>query len=151
MEPSVGASAGATATRGPVGPNYPPGLAAQAPAPPAATDDGAVAELAKFANAVAQSAQAEWSLTLAAAARTMTHGAISLLSAFIAWSFGLVAVLIGLSQWLSPLWAFSILSLVHVAVGAYAWKRRLLWQRRIGFGRTGAAIATALGLRTPPP
>ena len=119
--------------------------------PEPTTDASAVNELMEFGKAFVGVAEAEWALTYAAFWRAWTHGLVSMMAGFIAWSAGLVAVILALvALFDSVMWAFATVAVVHVIVGFVAWKRRMLWQRRIGFPRTRATASVALGLRTPP-
>ncbi|HET9483759.1 MAG TPA: hypothetical protein VFO79_07370 [Xanthomonadales bacterium] len=132
-----------------------PGAAAEtAPesVPPAPVEiPTAVEELLAFGRAIAQSASAELSLSTASFVRATIHGIAAIGAVVLAWIAAMVALTLFLVHWLGSTTAFSVLALAHLALAGFAWKRHLLWQKRIGFARTRAAIATVAGLREPPP
>ena len=111
----------------------------------------AVEELVAFGRAIAQSASAELSLSTASFVRATIHGIAAIGAVVLAWIAAMVALTLFLVHLLGSTAAFSVLALAHLALAGFAWKRHLLWQKRIGFTRTRAAIATVAGLREPPP
>ena len=151
----------------PAAANPPPStdaVADDAPRPvPAATDapdavppapvetPTAVEELVAFGRAIAQSASAELSLSTASFVRATIHGLAAIGAVVLAWIAAMVALTLFLVHLLGSTAAFSVLALAHLALAGFAWKRHLLWQKRIGFTRTRAAIATVARLREPPP
>ncbi|HVF34470.1 MAG TPA: hypothetical protein VND91_04045 [Candidatus Saccharimonadia bacterium] len=108
-------------------------------------------ELFAFGGAVAKSANAELTLSFASFVRAAVFGLAALGAVALAWLTAMVALTVFLVQWLGVVYAFALLAIAHGAAAMFAWKRRMLWQKRIGFPRTRAAIATVAGLREPPP
>lgn len=132
----------------------PPAPAPDAPdeVPAAPVDPpGAAEELIAFVRALGRSAHAELSLSYAATVRAIVLGAIALIAVAFAWATAMVALTLALTAWIGVIWTFALLAVAHGIVAAVAWTRRMRWQRRIGFPRTRAAIATLAGGRESPP
>lgn len=119
--------------------------------PPAAVaEPSAIDEALAFGRAIAQSAQAELTLSTASFVRAVTHGLAALGAVALAWLAAMVSLTLFLVEWLGAAWAFAVLALAHGVLAFVAWRRHLAWQKRIGFARTRAALATVAGLREPP-
>lgn len=139
----------------------PSGADAPAAPPPDAPDEvpaadvpppGPAEELVAFARALGNSLHAEFALSFAAWVRASVLGVVTLVALVLAWGAAMVALTLALVAWLdSAAWAFTVLAAAHGAAAAVTWNRRLAWQRRIGFPRTRAAIATVAGKRETPP
>jgi hypothetical protein len=132
-----------------------PGVTTAAPGdavPPAPVETPTAAEeLLAFGGALAKSAAAEWSLSVAAFVRATVHGLAALFAMVLAWATAMVALTLFLVYLVGTAWAFTLLAAAHLVLAGFAWKRHLVWQKRVGFPRTRAVIATVAGLREPPP
>jgi hypothetical protein len=119
--------------------------------PPALEPDPtALDEALAFGRAIAQSAQAELALSTASFVRAFAHGIAAIGAVALAWAAAMVSLTLFLTAWFGAAWAFAVLAVAHGALAFFAWRRHLLWQKRIGFARTRAALATVAGLREPP-
>ena len=130
----------------------PPGEGVDDAVPPAAVPEPTpLEELFAFGRAVALSANAELTLSFASFVRAMVFGLAALGAVALAWLTAMVSLTVFLVQWLGAGWAFALLAVAHATIAGLAWKRRMLWQKRIGFPRTRAAVATVAGFREAPP
>ena len=120
------------------------------PPAPAVSEPTALDEALAFGRAIAASAQAELTLSTASFVRAFAHGIAALGAVALAWLCARVSLTLFLTQWLGAAWAFAVLAITHGALAFFAWRRHVLWQKRIGFERTRAALATVAGLREPP-
>jgi len=130
----------------------PPGEGPDDAVPPAAVPEPTpVEELLSFGSAIAKSANAELSVSVASFVRAMVFGMAALGAIGLAWLTAMVALTVFLVHWLGAVYGFALLALAHAALAAFAWKRRMIWQKRVGFPRTRAALATIAGFREAPP
>ena len=136
-------------------PGESPGVTTAAPGdsvPPADVEKPSAAEeLTAFAGALAKSASAEWSLSVASFVRATIHGFAAIFAIVLAWAMAMVALTLFLIHLVGATWAFAALAVAHLVLAGLAWRRHLVWQKRMGFPRTRAVMATVAGLREPPP
>ncbi len=129
-----------------------PGASPDDQVPPAPVErPEASEEVLAFARAIAKSANAELTLSSASFVRALVFGLMTLGAAGLAWLTAMVALTVWLVGAVGAVWAFAALAVAHGALATVAWHRRRVWQKRIGFARTRAALATIAGLREAPP
>lgn len=130
----------------------PPGEGPDDAVPAAAVPEPTpVEELLSFGTAIAKSANAELGLSVASFVRALVFGMAALGAIALAWLTAMVALTVFLVNWLGAVYGFALLAIAHAGLAAFAWKRRMIWQKRIGFPRTRAALATIAGFREAPP